>query len=91
MAKDSNEHLGSSDCYRAEVHKTLDAIERYGRMGFVVSVAFGPCGELGTVWSVSVMDVMAADCFEKPFAVASFGEIANVLHDKIASRWMLAR
>jgi hypothetical protein len=73
-----------SNCYRA-----IETIERYGRQGFIVSVAFGPCGKYGEKYSVTVMDLTTGKEFYKPFGASSFADIAMILDIEV--RAMLAR
>lgn len=74
----------ASNCYRA-----IETIERYGRQGFIVSVAFGPCGKYGEQYSVTVMDPTTGKEFYKPFGASSFADIAMILDIEVPA--MLAR
>jgi hypothetical protein len=63
-----------------EVVKT---IERYGKQGLIVSIAFGPCGGRGDQYSVTVMDPATGNEFAKPFAASSFADIAMILNIEV--------
>lgn len=79
-----NEHSAASACYRS-----VQTIERYGKQGLIVSVAFGPCGKYGDQYSVTVMDPTTGQEFDKPFGASSFTDIAMILDIEVPA--MLAR
>jgi hypothetical protein len=81
---DSVDGSGSSVCYRA-----VQTIERYGKQGLIVSVAFGPCGDKGDLYSVTVMDPTTGREFDKPFGASDFATIAEILDNEVPA--MLAR
>ena len=74
----------ASHCYRA-----VQTIERYGKQGLIVSVAFGQCGKYGDQYSVTVMDPATGKEFDKPFGASSFADIAMILDIEVPA--MLAR
>ena len=74
----------ATTCYRA-----IQTIERYGKQGLIVSVAFGPCGKYGDQYSVTVMDPTTGKEFDKPFGASSFADIAMILDIEVPA--MLAR
>jgi len=65
-------------CYR-----TVQAIERYGKEGMVVSIVFGKCGDRGCLYSVSVMDQATGIEFEHPFGSHDFKTIAEILENEV--------
>lgn len=57
----------------------IDALEDLGRSGYIVSLCFGPCGNLGVQWSVNVLHIETGLEFEKPFGASRFGDIPMIL------------
>jgi len=68
----------ASRCYRA-----VQTIERYGKQGLIVSIAFGPCGDKGDLYSVTVLDPATGREFEKPFGASDFETIAEILDAEV--------
>ena len=79
-----SESSEASACCRA-----VQAIERYGKQGLIVSVSFGPCGNYGDQYSVTVMDPATGREFEKPFGASSFDDVAMILDIEVPA--MLAQ
>lgn len=64
---------------RDQRDETIEAIERYGKQGMIISVCYGNCGQSGNLYSVTVMDLTTGEEFDKPFGASSFGDIAMIL------------
>jgi len=65
--------------------KAIEKLEALGRAGFVVSIAYGPCGGHGPEYSV---DVMAPGCrmFERPYVARDFAHCLEIAEDQITQR-----
>ena len=66
------------------IESTVRAIEKWGRMGFIVSVVFGPrSGTSEAIYSVAVINTFTGQEFPKPFAASEFCTIATILNTEI--------
>lgn len=61
------------------IEQTVAAIEKYGQRNMIVSVAYGPCGQYGNQYSVTVTDLRTGKEFDTPFGARTFGDIAMIL------------
>jgi hypothetical protein len=66
----------------------VETMEALGRAGLTVSVCFGPSGNAGCLWSVTVLSGTCEE-FDRPYAATSFDhavEIAKI--ESIARGWL---
>lgn len=59
--------------------------EHMGKLGFTVSVCFGPCGNLGLLYSVNVL-CRNGDQFDEPYGAESFEKALWIAEKEIKDR-----
>jgi hypothetical protein len=66
-----------------ECQSTVDAIEKCGNMGLIVSIVFGPSSGHGTIYSVQVMNPLNGREFADPIGASDFATIATILNSEV--------
>lgn len=66
----------------------LTRFETLGKQGFVVSIAYGECGNSGLLYSINVL-TPSGDSFDKPYGANSFEQAIDIAEAEIKERgWM---
>lgn len=65
------------------IERSVEAIEKLGKAGLIVSIVFGPCGNRGVLYSVTVLDPSTGKEFRKPFGASDFSTIAEILKNEV--------
>ena len=69
--------------------EAIEKMEKLGKEGFIISIAYGHCGNLGILYTVDVMS-LSGEMFEKPIAANTFPQCIEIAEIEINKRGWLA-
>jgi len=67
----------------------LVRLEALGKMGLTVSIVYGPCGNMGTMYSVDVLS-LDGQFFDKPFVCETFEKAVWIAEKETKERGWIA-